>query len=37
MVDFESFFNAIDNNGYDSDDVSFTGWLYTLKNLTSIK
>ena len=28
--DFESYFNAIDNSGYDSDDVIFTGWLYKL-------
>ena len=25
--DFESYIDAIDNNGYDSDDVIFTGWL----------
>ena len=30
MVDFESFINAIDTNGYDSDDVIFIEWLYTL-------
>ena len=29
-VDFESYINAIDNSGYDSDDVLFTGWLYKL-------
>ena len=28
--DFESFINAIDNSGYDSDDVIFPGWLYKL-------
>ena len=28
--DFESYFNAIDNSGYDSEDVIFTGWLYKL-------
>ena len=28
--DFESYINAIDNSGYDSDDVIFTGWLYKL-------
>ena len=28
--DFESYFSAIDNSGYDSDDVIFTGWLYKL-------
>ena len=28
--DFESYINAIDNSGYDSDDVVFTGWLYKL-------
>ena len=31
--DFESYFNAIDNSGYDSDDVIFTGWLYKLNTL----
>ena len=25
--DFESYINAIDNSGYDSEDVFFTGWL----------
>ena len=25
--DFESYINAINNSGYDSDDVTFTGWL----------
>ena len=25
--DFESYINAIDNGGYDSEDVIFTGWL----------
>ena len=29
--DFETYNNAIDNSGYDSDDVIFTGWLYNLK------
>ena len=28
--DFETYFNAIDNSGYDSDDVIYTGWLYKL-------
>ena len=28
--DFESYNNAIDNSGYDSEDVIFTGWLYKL-------
>ena len=28
--DFESYINAIDNSGYDSDDVIFTRWLYKL-------
>ena len=28
--DFESYINAIDNKGYDSEDVIFTGWLYKL-------
>ena len=28
--DFESYINAIDNSGYDSEDVVFTGWLYKL-------
>ena len=27
---FESYINAIDNSGYDSEDVIFTGWLYKL-------
>ena len=27
-VDFETFYNDIDNGGYDSEDVIFTGWLY---------
>ena len=26
--DFETYIDAIDNSGYDSDDVIFTGWLY---------
>ena len=26
--DFENYINAIDNGGYDSEDVIFTGWLY---------
>ena len=30
VVDFESYINAIDNSGYDSEDVIFTGWLYRL-------
>ena len=29
--DFESYINAKDNSGYDSEDVLFTGWLYKLK------
>ena len=28
--DFESYINAIDNSGYDSEDVILTGWLYKL-------
>ena len=28
--DFEGYINAIDNSGYDSEDVIFTGWLYIL-------
>ena len=28
--DFEIYINAIDNGGYDSEDVIFTGWLYKL-------
>ena len=28
--DFESYINAIDDSGYDSEDVFFTGWLYKL-------
>ena len=28
--DFEIYINAIDNSGYDSEDVIFTGWLYKL-------
>ena len=28
--DFESYINALDNSGYDSEDVIFTGWLYKL-------
>ena len=28
--DFESYINAKDNSGYDSEDVIFTGWLYKL-------
>ena len=31
--DFETYINAIDNGGYDSDDVIFTGWLYKLNTL----
>ena len=27
VVDFETYIIAIDNSGYDSDDVNFTGWL----------
>ena len=30
VEDFESYINAIDNCGYDSDDFIFTGWLYKL-------
>ena len=29
--DFESYISAMDNSGYDSEDVIFTGWLYKLK------
>ena len=28
--DFENYINSIDNAGYDSEDVIFTGWLYKL-------
>ena len=28
VYDFESYTNAIDNSGYDSENVIFTGWLY---------
>ena len=28
--DFENYINAIDNSGYDSEDVIFIGWLYKL-------
>ena len=28
--DFETFVNAIDDSGYDSDDVTFRGWFYKL-------
>ena len=28
--DFENYNNAIDNSGYDGEDVIFTGWLYKL-------
>ena len=28
--DFENYIKAIDNGGYDSEDVIFTGWLYKL-------
>ena len=31
--DFESYINAIDNSGYDSEVVIFTGWLYKLNTL----
>ena len=31
--DFETYINAIDNEGYDSDDFLFTGWLYKLNAL----
>ena len=31
--DFESYKNATDNSGCDSDDVIFTGWLYKLNTL----
>jgi len=31
--DFESYVSAIDNTGYDSEDVIFTGWLYILNTL----
>ena len=26
--DFETYINAIDNSGYESDHADFTGWLY---------
>ena len=35
--DFESYINAIDNSGYDSEDVIFTGWLYNLKTHLNLK
>ena len=35
--DFESYINAIDNSGYDSEDVIFTGWLYKLNTPEFIK
>ena len=28
--DSETYIKAIDDSGYDSDDVNFTGWLYIL-------
>ena len=28
--DFESYINAIENGGYDSENVIFTGWLYII-------
>ena len=31
--DFETYINAIDNGGYDSEDVIFTGWMYKLNTL----
>ena len=31
--DFETYINAIDNGGYDSEDVIFTKWLYKLNTL----
>ena len=31
--DFETYINALDNGGYDSEDVLFTGWLYNLNTL----
>ena len=31
--DFQSYINAIDNSGYDSEDVIFKGWLYKLNTL----
>ena len=31
--DFERYNNAIDNSGYDTEDVIFTGWLYKLNTL----
>ena len=30
--DFERYINAINNSGYDSEDVIFTGWLYLFKH-----
>ena len=29
--DFETYVNAIDNSGYDSDDVTFRRWLYKIR------
>ena len=31
--DFETYINALDNGGYDSNDVIFTGWSYKLNTL----
>ena len=28
VYDFETYIDAIDNGGYDSEDLIFTGWLY---------
>ena len=36
LDDFDSYINAIDITGYDSEDVIFTGWLYKL-NTTEFK
>ena len=32
VKDFETYKNAKDNGGYDSDDAVFTGWLYKLNS-----
>ena len=31
--DFETYINTIDNSGYDSDEVIYTGWLFKLNTL----
>ena len=35
--DLETYINATDNGGYDSDNVIFTGWLYRLNTPEFIK